>query len=227
MVVAPVRATATAIPTIEKADAETVHRLKARYLEKIVPALSEEFGYTNVHEVPKLEKIVVNCGMGDASQNKKGLESVIGELARITGQKPVKTMAKNAVANFKIREGQTVGVMITLRKNLMYSFLDRLINLALPRVRDFQGVNPNSFDGNGNFSMGFREQSVFPEISYDAFGTQRGMDVCISTTARTDKEAYRLLALMGMPFKEGTTGPTVAIKKKKKRFDPKKGKGGG
>ncbi|KAL9270568.1 Large ribosomal subunit protein uL5c-like protein, partial [Drosera capensis] len=178
--------------------------------------------------IPKLEKIVVNCGMGDASQNKKGLESVIGELARIMGKKPVRTKTKNVVANSKIREGQTVGFMIILRKNLMYSFLDRLINLALPRVRDLQGVNPNSFDGNGNFSMGFGEQSVSPEISYDAFGTQRGMDFCISTTTRTDKEAYRLLTLMGMPFKEGTTGPTVAPKKKKKRFDdPKKGKGGG
>ncbi|GAB2271748.1 60S ribosomal protein L5 [Dionaea muscipula] len=217
-----VRVTAV-IPTVDKSDSEKVHRLKTAYIEKITPLLKDEFGYTNVHEVPKIEKVVVNCGMGDASQNSKGLEVAIKELARITGQRPVKTEAKKSIAGFKLRAGQPVGIKVTLRKDVMYSFLDRFINLALPRVRDFQGVNPNSFDGHGNFSVGFREQSIFPEIQYDVINAQRGMDVCITTTAKTDKEAYRLLALMGMPFKEGS-GPVDVERKKKKRYIPMKGK---
>lgn len=207
---------------VEKAEAETTNRLKLNYTEKIVPLLKDEFSYTNILEVPKVEKIVVNCGIGDASQNAKGLEAAISELALITGQRPVKTKAKKSIAGFKVREGMTLGIAVTLRGNLMYSFLDRLINLALPRTRDFQGVNPNSFDGNGNYSIGFREQSVFPEIKPEIVGKARGMDVCITTTAKTDKEAYRLLALMGMPFRE-SSGPAVIRKKKLKshHFDSK------
>lgn len=213
------------IVLVEKTEAEKTSRLKTTYLEKIVPLLKEEFSYTNIHEVPKVDKIVVNCGMGDAAQNAKGLDAVMNDLAKITGQKPVKTKAKNAIATFKLREGQPIGIAVTLRGKVMYSFLDRLINLGLPRTRDFQGVNPNSFDGHGNYSIGFKEQSVFPEIRYDAMGKPRGMDVCITTTAKTDKEAYKLLALMGMPFREGA-GPSVIVRKKKLKshhFDSKKG----
>ncbi|XP_068650925.1 large ribosomal subunit protein uL5c [Aristolochia californica] len=208
---------------VEKTEAEKVNRLKATYLEKVVPLLKEEFSYKNFLEVPKIEKIVVNCGMGDAEQNSKGLEAVIEDLTRITGQRPVKTRARNSIATFKLREGQTVGVAVTLRGNMMYSFLDRLVNLGLPRTRDFQGVNSNSFDGHGNYSIGMRDQGVFPEIRYDALGKPRGMDVCITTTAKTDKEGQRLLALFGMPFREGG-GPTVLVRKKKKKahhFDSK------
>ncbi|CAA6666941.1 unnamed protein product [Spirodela intermedia] len=196
--------------------ADKLQRLKTAYLERIVPILKEEFGYTNIHEVPKIEKIVVNCGMGDAEQNSKGLEAAIRDLALITGQRPAKTRAKKSIATFKLREGTTVGAAVTLRGNMMYYFLDRLINLGLPRTRDFQGINPNSFDGHGNYSIGMRDQSVFPEIRYEALGKQRGMDVCITTTAKTDNEAQRLLALMGMPFREGG-GPAVVVRKKKKK----------
>ncbi|GAB4844523.1 60S ribosomal protein L5 [Ancistrocladus abbreviatus] len=220
--VVTVRATG-ALVSVEKAEAEKVNRLKTTYLEKIVPLLMDEFSYTNIHQVPKIEKIVVNCGIGDASQNAKGLEAAMNELALIAGQRPVKTRAKKSIATFKLREGQPVGIAVTLRGNLMYSFLDRLVNLALPRVRDFQGVNPNSFDGHGNFSIGFREQSVFPEIRPDVLGKPRGMDVCITTTAQTDKEAYQLLALTGMPFRE-VGGPAAAVRKKKLKahhFDSK------
>ncbi|OIT31631.1 PREDICTED: 50S ribosomal protein L5, chloroplastic [Nicotiana attenuata] len=212
------------IVLVDKSEAEKVNRLKTNYLEKIVPILKEEFNYTNIHQVPKVEKIVVNCGIGDAAQNSKGLDAAMNDLALITGQRPVKTRAKNAIATFKIREGQPLGIAVTLRGNVMCSFLDRLINLGLPRTRDFQGVNPNSFDGHGNYSIGFREQSVFPELSYDALGKPRGMDVCITTTAETDKEAHRLLALMGMPFREGAVGQTNVMRKKKLRahhFDSK------
>ncbi|KAK4483493.1 hypothetical protein RD792_010689 [Penstemon davidsonii] len=211
---------------VEKAEAEKVNRLKTVYLEKIVPMLKEEFNYTNIHQVPKVEKIVVNCGIGDAAQNAKGLEAAMNDLALITGQRPIKTRAKKAIATFKIREDQPLGIAVTLRGNVMYSFLDRLINLGLPRTRDFQGVSPNSFDGNGNYSVGLREQSVFPEISYDVLGKPRGMDVCIATTANTDKEAQKLLALMGMPFREGGGGggSTTEMRKKKLKshhFDSK------
>ncbi|KAL9245355.1 hypothetical protein vseg_019017 [Gypsophila vaccaria] len=209
-----VRVSAGVAVFVDKAEAEKTYRLKSNYLEKIIPLLKDEFSYNNIHEVPKVEKIVVNCGIGDAEQNKKGLDGAINELALLTGQKPVKTKAKKSIAGFKTREGQTLGIAVTLRGNVMYSFLDRLINLALPRTRDFQGVNPNSFDGHGNYSIGFREQSVFPEIKPEIVGKARGMDVCITTTAKTDKEAYRLLALMGMPFREGA-GATNVVRKKK------------
>nr|CAD1835394.1 unnamed protein product [Ananas comosus var. bracteatus] len=214
----------TGIVLVDRSEAEKEHRLKAAYLEKVVPLLKEEFSYANIHEVPKIEKIVVNCGMGDAEQNSKGLEAAMKDLAMITGQRPVKTKAKNSIASFKLREGATVGIAVTLRSNIMYSFLDRLINLGLPRTRDFQGVNPNSFDGHGNYSIGLRDQSVFPEIRYEALGKQRGMDVCITTTAKTDNEAQKLLALLGMPFREGGGGPTVMVRKKKRKaahFDSK------
>ncbi|KAK3194731.1 hypothetical protein Dsin_026041 [Dipteronia sinensis] len=213
----------SSIVLVDKSEAEKTHRLKTAYLEKIVPLLKEEFNYTNIHQVPKVDKIVVNCGIGDAAQNAKGLDAAMNDLALITGQRPVKTRAKNSVATFKIREGQPLGIAVTLRGNIMYAFLDRLINLGLPRTRDFQGVNPNSFDGHGNFSVGVREQSVFPEIRYDALGKPKGMDVCISTTANTDKEGQKLLALMGMPFREGG-GPATLMRKKKLKahhFDPK------
>ncbi|CAA0820747.1 50S ribosomal protein L5- chloroplastic [Striga hermonthica] len=210
-----VKATSS-IVLVDKTEAEKVSRLKTTYLDKIVPLLKEEFNYTNIHQVPKVEKIVVNCGIGDAAQNAKGLEAAINDLALITGQRPVKTRAKMAIATFKIREGQPLGIACTLRGKVMYSFLDRLINLGLPRTRDFQGVSPSSFDGNGNYSLGIREQSVFPELGYDLYGKPRGMDVCITTTANTDKEAYKLLALMGMPFREGSVGGTTPVVKKKK-----------
>ncbi|GAV83882.1 Ribosomal_L5 domain-containing protein/Ribosomal_L5_C domain-containing protein [Cephalotus follicularis] len=213
----------SAIVLVEKTEAEKPDRLKATYLEKIVPLLKEEFSYTNIHQVPKVEKITVNCGIGDAAQNAKGLDAALNELALITGQRPVKTRARNSIATFKIREGQPLGIAVTLRGKVMYSFLDRLINLGLPRTRDFQGVNQNSFDGHGNFSIGFRDQSVFPEIRFDALGKPRGMDVCITTTAETDQEAHRLLALMGMPFRDGG-GPSPLMRKrklKKHHFDLK------
>ncbi|KAK4761664.1 hypothetical protein SAY87_029548 [Trapa incisa] len=204
------------IVLVEKSDAEKVSRLKATYLEKIVPLLKEEFSYTNIHQVPKIEKIVVNCGIGDAAQNAKGLDAAMNDMALITGQRPIKTRARVSVATFKIREGQPLGIAVTLRGNLMYSFLDRLINLGLPRTRDFQGLNANSFDGYGNYSVGIRDQSVFPEIKFDALGKPKGMDVCIATTAKTDKEGQRLLALMGMPFRDG--GGQTAVQQRRKKL---------
>ncbi|KAK6918331.1 Ribosomal protein L5, N-terminal [Dillenia turbinata] len=211
------------IVLVEKTEAEKANRLKTTYLEKIVPLMKDEFSYTNIHQVPKIEKIVVNCGIGDAAQNAKGLEAAINDLAMITGQRPVKTRARASIATFKIREGQPLGIAVTLRGNLMYSFLDRLINLALPRTRDLQGVNSNSFDGHGNYSIGLRDQGVFPEIKFDILGKPRGMDVCITTTAKTDKEGQRLLALMGMPFRESSGQATLIRKKKLKahHFDSK------
>jgi len=175
--------------------------LKQIYQETIVPQLTEEFGYKNVHEVPKVVKITINRGLGEASQNAKALESSITELATISGQKPVVTRAKKAIAGFKLREGMPVGVMVTLRSGRMYSFLDRLISLALPRIRDFRGISPNSFDGRGNYSLGIREQLIFPEISYDSIDQIRGFDISIITTAKTDEEGRALLKAMGMPFK--------------------------
>ncbi|KAL4313196.1 hypothetical protein GQ457_01G055240 [Hibiscus cannabinus] len=229
--VVSVRATGE-IVLVEKSEADKPYRLKSTYLEKIVPLLKEEFNYTNIHQVPKIEKIVVNCGIGDAAQNKKGLDSAINEMALITGQRPVKTRARNSIATFKIREGQPLGIAVTLRGNVMYSFLDRLINLGLPRTRDFQGLNPSSFDGYGNYSIGIREQSVFPEIRFDALDKPRGMDICITTTAKSDKEGQKLLALMGMPFREGggaAAAAAAAAQRKKKlkshHFDKKGGKG--
>lgn len=176
-------------------------KLKNLYLEKIVPKLMEDFKYTNIHQVPKLVKVTINRGLGEASQNAKALDSSIKELATITGQKPVVTRASKAIAGFKIRKGMPVGVMVTLRSERMYAFLDRLINLALPRIRDFRGVSPKSFDGRGNYSLGVKEQLIFPEIDYDTIDQIRGMDISIITTANTDNEGRALLKEMGMPFR--------------------------
>jgi large subunit ribosomal protein L5 len=176
-------------------------RLKLFYQETIVPKLKEQFKYENIHQVPKVTKVTVNRGLGEASQNAKALESSINELAIITGQKPVVTRAKKAIAGFKIRQGMPVGVMVTLRSDRMYAFLDRLISLALPRIRDFRGISPKSFDGRGNYSLGVREQLIFPEIDYDTIDQIRGMDISIITTAQTDEEGRALLKEMGMPFR--------------------------
>jgi large subunit ribosomal protein L5 len=179
-----------------------VQRLKTLYEETIVPKLTEEFGYTNIHQVPKVTKITVNRGLGEASQNAKALESSLSELSIITGQKPVVTRARKAIAGFKIREGMPVGVKVTLRRERMYAFLDRLISISLPRIRDFRGISPRSFDGRGNYSLGVREQIIFPEIDYDSIDQIRGMDISIITTANTDEEGRALLREMGMPFRE-------------------------
>ena len=175
-------------------------RLKDKYLNEIVPAMVEKFGYKNIMEVPKIEKIVVNMGVGEAKENAKLLESAVKDMEMITGQKAVTTKAKNSVANFKIREGMAIGCKTTLRGEKMYEFADRLINLALPRVRDFRGVNPNSFDGRGNYALGIKEQIIFPEIEYDKIDKTRGMDIIFVTTAKTDEEARELLRLFNMPF---------------------------
>jgi large subunit ribosomal protein L5 len=177
-------------------------RLKSLYQETIVPKLKEQFNYQNIHEVPKVVKISINRGLGEASQNAKAIESSLNEIAIITGQKPVITRAKKAIAGFKIRQGMPVGVMVTLRSGRMYSFLDRLINLALPRIRDFRGISPKSFDGSGNYTLGIREQLIFPEVSYDSVDQIRGMDISIITTANTDEEGRALLKEMGMPFRD-------------------------
>lgn len=177
-------------------------KLKSQYQEQIVPKLMEQFGYQNINEVPKLIKVTLNRGLGEASQNAKALESSINELSVITGQKPVVTRAKKAIAGFKIRQGMPVGVMVTLRSERMYAFLERLINLALPRIRDFRGISPKSFDGRGNYCLGVREQLIFPEIEYDSIDQIRGMDIAIITTANTDEEGRALLKEMGMPFRE-------------------------
>ena len=175
-------------------------RLYDTYRDEIVPAMIKKFGYKNIMEVPKLDKIVVNMAVGEAKENEKILESAANDLQIITGQKPVYTKAKKSIANFKIREGMSIGCKVTLRGDRMYEFLDRLVNLALPRVRDFRGVNPNSFDGRGNYALGIREQIIFPEIEYDKVDKVRGMDVIVTTTAKTDEEARELLRLFGMPF---------------------------
>ena len=175
-------------------------RLKDQYLNEIVPAMVEKFGYKNIMEVPKIEKIVVNMGVGEAKDNAKLLESAVKDMEMITGQKAVTTKAKNSVANFKIREGMAIGCKTTLRGEKMYEFADRLINLALPRIRDFRGVNPNSFDGRGNYALGIKEQIIFPEIEYDKIDKTRGMDIIFVTTAKTDEEARELLRLFNMPF---------------------------
>jgi len=177
-------------------------RLKTYYQETITPKLKEQFGYTNIHQVPKVSKIVINRGLGEASQNAKALESSLSELAVITGQKPVVTRAKKAIAGFKVRQGMPVGAMVTLRSDKMYAFLERLISLALPRIRDFRGVSPKSFDGRGNYSLGVKEQLIFPEISYDSIDQIRGFDISIITTANTDEEGRALLKEMGMPFRD-------------------------
>jgi large subunit ribosomal protein L5 len=179
-----------------------VTRLKENYNNEIVDAMTKKFGYKNIMQVPKLEKIVVNMGVGEAKENSKILDSAMADLEKITGQKAVKTKAKNSVANFKLREGMPIGCKVTLRGDKMYEFLDRLVNLALPRVRDFRGVNPNAFDGRGNYALGIKEQLIFPEIEYDKVDKVRGMDIIVVTTAHTDEEARELLAQFGMPFKK-------------------------
>ena len=175
-------------------------RLKEQYQNEIVDAMIKKFGYKNIMEVPKLEKIVVNMGVGEAKENAKLLEAAMKDMEKITGQKVVATKAKNSVANFKIREGMAIGCKTTLRGEKMYEFLDRLVNLALPRVRDFRGVNPNAFDGRGNYALGIKEQIIFPEIEYDKIDKTRGMDIIFVTTAKTDEEARELLTLFNMPF---------------------------
>jgi large subunit ribosomal protein L5 len=177
-------------------------RLKDQYREEIAPALKERFGIENPMRVPRLEKIVVNMGVGEAAQNSRALDGAMEDLAKITGQKPQMRRARKSIAGFKIREGMPVGARVTLRGERMWEFLDRLISVALPRVRDFRGISPNSFDGRGNFALGLREQLIFPEISYDSIDTTRGLDVAVVTTAQTDEEARELLRLLGMPFRE-------------------------
>ena len=175
-------------------------RLKDTYQNEIVKAMIEKFGYKNIMEVPKLDKIVVNMGVGEAKENAKILEAAMKDLEIIAGQKPITTKAKNSIANFKIREGMPIGCKVTLRGEKMYEFLDRLVNLALPRVRDFRGVNPNAFDGRGNYALGIKEQLIFPEIEYDKVDKVRGMDIIFVTTANTDEEARELLTQFNMPF---------------------------
>ena len=175
-------------------------RLKEQYQNEIVDAMIKKFGYKNIMEVPKLDKIVVNMGVGEAKENAKLLEAAIKDMEAITGQKAVATKAKNSIANFKIREGMAIGCKTTLRGEKMYEFVDRLINLALPRVRDFRGVNPNAFDGRGNYALGIKEQLIFPEIEYDKVDKVRGMDIIFVTTAKTDEEARELLTQFNMPF---------------------------
>ena len=175
-------------------------RLKEMYKNEVAPQLMKKFNYKSVMEIPKLDKIVINVGCGEAKDNAKVVDAIINDLSQITGQKPVKCAAKKSVANFKLREGMTIGVKVTLRGDKMYEFVDRFFNLALPRVRDFRGINPNSFDGRGNYSMGVKEQLIFPEIDYDKIDKVRGMDICFVTTANTDEEARELLTLMGAPF---------------------------
>jgi large subunit ribosomal protein L5 len=182
------------------ADTKYTPRLKRDYDERIAQAMTEKFGYKNRMEVPRLEKIVINMGVGEATQDKKKVETAAAEMALIAGQKPVITKAKTSIAQFKLREGMPIGVKVTLRRERMYEFLDRLITVALPRVRDFRGLNPKSFDGRGNFAMGLKEQIVFPEINYDRIDKVRGMDVIITTSARTDDEARELLRLFNFPF---------------------------
>lgn len=177
-------------------------RLKDTYKEEIVPAMMKKFSYENTMQVPKLEKVVINMGMGDIKDNPKALDSALEELSIISGQKPVVTIAKKSVANFKVREGMKIGAKVTLRGDRMYEFVDKLISIAIPRVRDFRGLSASSFDGRGNFAMGFKEQLVFPEIDYDKVEKIRGMDIIIVTTAGTDEEARELLTLMGMPFRK-------------------------
>ena len=175
-------------------------RLKQKYDDQVVPAMKSEFGYKNSMQVPKLEKITINVGLGEATQNIKALDSTVAEITAIAGQKPVITRAKKAIANFKLREGVPIGCMVTLRRDRMYEFLDRLIHVALPRVRDFKGVSDRSFDGRGNYSLGLREQIIFPEINADKVEKPRGMTVTITTTAKTDPEGRALLKHLGMPF---------------------------
>ena len=175
-------------------------RLKDTYVNEVAPALMKKFGYKSVMQIPKIEKVVVNVACGEARDNSKILDAIVSDIRQITGQQPVLCKAKKSVANFKLREGMTIGAKVTLRGGKMYEFIDRFFNLALPRVRDFRGINPNAFDGRGNYSVGIKEQLIFPEIDYDKIDKVRGMDIVFVTTAKTDEEAKELLALMGMPF---------------------------
>ncbi len=177
-----------------------MNRLKEKYLKEVVPAMQQKFNYENVMEIPKLVKVVINIGMGEAIANPKAMEGAVADLKKITGQKPVITKAKKSVAAFKVREGMPIGVKVTLRAERMFDFTDKLFNIALPRVRDFRGVSDKSFDGRGNYTMGLKEQLMFPEIDYDKIDKLRGMDIVFVTTAKTDEEAKALLSLMGMPF---------------------------
>jgi len=183
-----------------------VPRMKEQFLTEVIPAMQREFGYQNVMQVPRLVKVVVNIGLGEALQNAKALDAASGQLAVITGQKPIITKAKKSIATFRLREGNPIGAKVTLRGNRMYDFLDRLFNVALPRVRDFRGVSPDSFDGRGNYTLGLREQLVWPELDYDSIDQARGMEISIVTTAQSDDEARHLLQLLGMPLR----GSTVA-----------------
>ena len=176
-------------------------RMQDKYNKEVAPALMQKFSYKSTMQIPKLDKIVINIGMGEAKDNPKAIEAACGDLAAITGQKPIITKAKKSVANFKLREGMNIGCKVTLRADKMYEFLDRFFNVALPRVRDFRGINPNGFDGRGNYSVGIKEQLIFPEIDYDKIDKIRGMDINIVTTAQTDEEARELLKLMGAPFR--------------------------
>ena len=175
-------------------------RIKELYTSEIAPALMKKFEYKSVMQIPKLDKIVINVGVGDAKENSKAIDAVIADISAITGQKAVPTYARKSVANFKLREGMKIGVKVTLRGEKMYEFVDRLFNFSLPRVRDFKGINPNAFDGRGNYSLGLKEQLIFPEIEYDKVEKIRGMDICFVTTANTDEEAKELLRLFGAPF---------------------------
>ena len=175
-------------------------RLKDKYVTEVVPALQQKFGYKNVNEIPKLEKVVINMGLGDCKDNPKAMDAAVSELAAIAGQKPVVTKAKKSVANFKVREGMNIGATVTLRGERMYHFVDKLVNIALPRVRDFHGVSTKAFDGRGNYALGIREQLLFPEIEYDKVDKIRGMEMIFVTTAKTDEESRELLRLLGMPF---------------------------
>ena len=189
----------TATDTTNAGNADR-YRMRKQYTEEVVPALIKRFGYKNINEVPRLEKIVLNMGLGDCKDNSKSLQQAVEELKMIAGQKPVITQAKKSVANFKVREGMNVGAKVTLRGNRMYDFLDKFISIALPRVRDFRGISSKSFDGRGNYAVGVKEQLIFPEIEFDKVEKVRGFDICTVTTAKTDEEARELLKLMGMPF---------------------------
>ena len=178
------------------------NRLKDKYVSEVIPALQQKFNYKNVMQIPKVEKIVINMGLGDCKDNPKGLEAAVGDLTTISGQKPVITKAKKSIANFKVREGMNIGAKVTLRGERMYQFMDKLMNVALPRVRDFHGVSAKAFDGRGNYARGIREQLLFPEIEYDKVDKIRGMEMIFVTTAHTDEEARELLRLMGMPFEQ-------------------------
>ena len=199
---APRRAAASAAPaqaTASAAPAET-GGLRRRYVDEVAPAMRREFGYANLMQIPRLEKVVVNIGLGEAIQNAKALDAAVGDLTQITGQKPIVTKAKRSIAQFRLRTGMPIGAKVTLRGQRMYDFLERTLRLALPRIRDFRGISRNSFDGRGNFSLGLREQLVYPEIDYDKIDRLRGMEISIVTTAKTDEEGLKLLQLLGMPF---------------------------